>query len=97
MKFCIAWESPLKAGQQEIRTCELNNDGVYIVECPESGKREVLRSLDFRFEILFEVGSYALLDGYYREAVSSFAAALERFYEFFVEVIARSNGVEKLI
>lgn len=95
MKFCIAWESSLKAGEQEIRICELNNDGVYIVEYPESGKREVLRSLDFRFEILFEVGSYAFLDCYYREAVSSFTAALERFYEFFVEVIARLHGVEE--
>jgi hypothetical protein len=35
-----------------------------------------------KFELLFESGILALQDGYYREAVTSFAASLERFYEF---------------
>lgn len=35
-----------------------------------------------RFELLFESGIVALLAGFRREAVSSIAAALERFYEF---------------
>lgn len=94
MKFCIAWNNSLENGGQEVRICELNNDGFYVVEYPELGKREILRSLDFRFEILFEVGSYAFLDCYYREAVSSFAAALERFYEFYIEVAVRANKVQ---
>jgi hypothetical protein len=34
-----------------------------------------------RFGLLFESGLYAFLDGYNREAVSSYYVALERFYE----------------
>jgi hypothetical protein len=37
-----------------------------------------------RFELLFDMGACALLDGYHREAVSSFTSSLERFYEFFI-------------
>jgi hypothetical protein len=36
--------------------------------------------------MLFEVGAYAILDGYYREAVSSFTTSLERFHEFAIRV-----------
>ena len=30
-----------------------------------------------KFEILFDIGAHAILDGYYREAVSSFTSSLE--------------------
>ena len=36
--------------------------------------------------MLFEIGVHAIVDGYYREAISSFASSLERFYEFFIRV-----------
>ena len=34
------------------------------------------------FELLFDIGCAALLDGYAREAVTSFASSFERFEEF---------------
>jgi hypothetical protein len=37
-----------------------------------------------KFELLFESGINALRDGYHREAVTSFAASLERFQEFLI-------------
>lgn len=37
-----------------------------------------------KFELLFASGLSAYIDGYYREAVASLAAALERYYEFSV-------------
>jgi hypothetical protein len=40
-----------------------------------------------KHELLFESGIHALRDGYYREAVSSFAVALERFYEYSIRVL----------
>ncbi|WP_435627041.1 hypothetical protein [Candidatus Ferrigenium straubiae] len=43
-----------------------------------------------KFEVLFEIGAYAILDSYYREAVSSFSTSLERFYEFAVRVFLES-------
>jgi hypothetical protein len=36
--------------------------------------------------VLFDLGVYAIVDGYHREAVLSFASAVERFYEFYVKI-----------
>jgi hypothetical protein len=44
--------------------------------------------------MLYQIASNAILDGYYREAVTSFAASLERFYEFSVRVLLRARGLE---
>jgi hypothetical protein len=46
-----------------------------------------------RHELLFERGALAMVDGYYREAVANFAAALERFYEFHTRVVVWKNGI----
>jgi hypothetical protein len=44
------------------------------------------------FELLFDFGCSALLDGYQREAVTSFAASFERFQEFACRfLLARRN------
>jgi hypothetical protein len=45
-----------------------------------------------RFDVLVELAAYATVDGYYREAVSSFAAALERFHEFYVQFQCTRHG-----
>lgn len=42
---------------------------------------------NLKFELLFDLGLNALFDGYPREAVSSCASALERFYEFYWRVV----------
>ncbi|MGI4823629.1 MAG: hypothetical protein ACRYFV_20660 [Janthinobacterium lividum] len=54
---------------------------IYDVTCPKGHKTEILLAA-YKFELLFESGVVGLRAGYYREAVSSFATALERFYEF---------------
>jgi hypothetical protein len=46
-----------------------------------------------RHEMLFEIALNAIIDGYRREAISSFAAAVERFFEFAIGVLARNRGV----
>lgn len=63
----------------------LSDDGVYEVVCGHGHKSRVaLRNL--KFELLFEMGVNAIVDGYTREAVSSFSAALERYFEFYWRV-----------
>jgi len=47
-----------------------------------------------RHEQLFELGLAAINDQYFREAVSSFSAALERFYEFSIRVLAADAGIK---
>lgn len=65
---------------------EFRDDGRYEFTC-DNGHRTTTILQQQRFEILFDIGSHAILDGYYREAVSSFTSSLEQFYEFFVRVV----------
>lgn len=59
-----------------------------------NGHTFVATTLQMRHEQLFEIGLWAILDDYYREAVSSFAASLERFYEFATKVFSAHARVE---
>ena len=70
----------------ELMPVEMRDDGLYNVTCSK-GHTTVNAIQEQKFEVLFDLGAMALLDGYPREAVSSIAASLERFYEFYVQVI----------
>jgi len=61
------------------------NDNEYQIRC-DAGHVSAVFLDNLKFELLFEIGLHALVDGYPREAVSSFAASLERFYEFYWHV-----------
>lgn len=67
-----------------------NDEGLYIYQCA-CGEKNSHTIRKERFEILFDFGALAFLDGYYREAVANFAAAFERFLEFFVRTIWREQ------
>lgn len=64
----------------------LADDGEYQVHCCAGHVTKVILD-NLKFELLFEMGLNALVDGYPREAVSSFASSLERFQEFFWRVV----------
>ncbi len=67
---------------------EMRDDGVYDLTC-ELGHQFTIMVQQLKFEMLFDMGSLALLDGYFRESVATIAASLERFFQFYVEVICR--------
>ncbi|RSO00961.1 hypothetical protein [Acinetobacter pittii] len=71
---------------------EFNDDGRYEVHCPK-GHTSITVLQQQKFEVLFEIGAYAILDGYYREAVSSFTSALERFYEYYIRLICYTKSI----
>lgn len=48
-----------------------------------------------KYEMLFEIAVYAFIDGYYREAIATIAASLERFHEFYIEIICRKYSIDK--
>lgn len=79
------------AGRFEFVKIPLREDGVYEHVCP-LGHRSVWLTQQHRFELLFELGIHAILDGYYREAISAFSAALERFYQFSFHVLTLRSG-----
>lgn len=67
------------------------NDCVYEVEC-KNGHKFTANILYHQFQLLFEIGINAIVDGYFREALSSFTASYERFMELFLKITAESNG-----
>jgi hypothetical protein len=77
---------------REVMFAELRDDGLYDVTCPQ-GHRNLVALGNLKFEVLFQSGAMALLDGYVREAVSSIAAALERFYEFYIRVMLLRHDI----
>ena len=76
-----------------IGTVEFRDNGRYEITCPK-GHTSITLLQQQKFELLFDIGAYAIVDGYYREAVSSFTSSLERFYEFFIKVLCISKGVD---
>lgn len=71
---------------------EVRDSGIYEVVCPK-GHQGVVLSQCNRFQLLFQIGCFAILDGYYREAINSFAGASERFFEFYTRVIAAKKNI----
>lgn len=66
-----------------VRTkCSQGHDMAIIVRAP-------------KFEVLLESGADALNLGFTLEASSSFSAALERFYEFAINVISKQLGMDE--
>lgn len=70
---------------------EFTDSHIHDLTCPHCGGRSCVFVRKQKFELLFDLGTRALLDGYAREAVASFAAALERFFEFYV----KSHALER--
>lgn len=80
-------------GSKSVSNVELNDDGKYKLIC-QNGHSSIVILNHQKFQILFEIGINAIIDGYYREAVSSFTSSLERFYEFFSKVMCITRGIE---
>jgi len=73
---------PRAAIEVPVPDSHLLDHGDYEVKC-EVGHVSLVNLDNLKFELLFELGINAHVDGYAREAVTSFASSLERFQEFF--------------
>lgn len=76
-----------------IGVAEFRDDGKYEVTCSK-GHNSTTVLQQQKFELLFDIGAYAIVDNYYREAVNSFTSSLERFYEFFIKAVLLDKGIE---
>lgn len=72
----------------------IEESGKYLVRCGNDHSSEVVLG-NLKFELLFEYGLSSLFDGYTREAVSSFAAAMERAQEFYWRTVMAHLSVPK--
>lgn len=80
-------------GQFEIQVSP-NNEGIYKATCCNGHQHEV-DILLHHFQVLFENGLQALADNYFFESFLSFTACYERFIEFFLNVVLKSNKVKE--
>jgi len=76
----------------EFQPVEIRDDGLYSSTC-NRGHTTLTVIQEQKFEVLFDFGAMALIDGYPREAVTSIAAALERFYEFYVATTCLKHDI----
>lgn len=90
---CMACFQELGQPTNEFASLEFRDDGRYEI-CCSRGHKSVTVLQQQKFEILFDIGANAILDGYYREAVSSFTSSLERFYEFCIKVLCKKSGIK---
>lgn len=70
----------------------IRDDGLYTGKCPV-GHDLLVATQTLRHEMLFEIALNAIRDRYFREAVSSFAASAERFYEFAIRMFGKGDLV----
>lgn len=82
---------PVCGGENRV---EFADSSVHDVTCGACGARSCVFVRKQKFEVLFDLGTRALMDGYAREAVASFAAALERFFEFYVRAFALERAAD---
>ena len=73
---------------------DLNDVGYYEFTCSK-GHLSFNAVQEQKFELLFQNGCHAILDGYCREAITSFSASLESFYAFFIEISCIKNETPK--
>jgi len=78
----------------EFVSLDLTDDGIYAMQC-SNGHTTLVSLQQHKFEILFDMGINALIDGYPREAVATIASSLERFYEFYIDVICIKHNVNQ--
>jgi hypothetical protein len=78
----------------QISRVEVQDSGLYQTSCSR-GHLTTMVLQQLRFEVLSEFGANAIVDGYYREAIASFTAAMERFNEFYIAAICRKHGVNR--
>jgi hypothetical protein len=78
-----------------VPVAEIQDEPVYQVKCSKGHNTKCLVQ-HVKFELLFDLGFNALIDGYYREAVSSFASALERLYEFAIRIFISDSATDEL-
>ncbi|WP_281659136.1 hypothetical protein [Halobacillus sp. Cin3] len=91
---CVKCISELNEPNLNFNKIEINDSGLYEFTCSEGHYTHMVLQ-DEKFEVLFDLGALALIDGYTREAVSSFVSSLERFYEYFIQIILDNNNIDK--
>ena len=88
---CMACLQEFGRPNNELSHVGFRDDGRYEIKC-SFGHETTTVLQQQKFEVLFDIGAHAIIDGYHREAVSSFTSSLERFYEFALRVFLEKSS-----
>jgi hypothetical protein len=91
---CLECAEARTSDAYEIVASEYNDSGLYQLTC-DNGHTTRCILQEQRWEVLSNVGVFALQDGYYREAVASYTSCIERFYEFCIRVLLSDIPAEE--
>ncbi len=75
---------------------DIVDDNIYHFRC-KRGHDNIMYLDNLKFEILYESGINAMLDGYFAESILTITAAIERAYEFFIENISYKNEIDPIL
>ncbi len=92
---CTDFTNPRSAMKTFVRV-QLEESGLYTLLCPAGHTTEFYLQ-QMKFELLFDLGLHAVIDGYYREAVSAFSSCFERFSEFYIELQCYRLGIDEQV
>lgn len=95
MKFPIGCLTCVGEGKKDfsIHLLDANNEGVYQIVCSYGHKTTAVFQQP-RFCILAEMGVVAFRDAYYRESIFNFSSCMERFMEYYVQVITTDMNIQ---
>lgn len=80
---------------REVNKVELNEEFLFHYTCSYCGSKENSKLSLEKYQVLFDLGIVCLKNGYYKEAVSDFASALERCYEFAIKMMLKKNDIDE--
>ncbi|MEH6711532.1 MAG: hypothetical protein V7733_09970 [Paraglaciecola polaris] len=72
---------------------EIRDDNFYQITC-DKGHVSHFYIQNLKFELLFDAGSMALIDGYPNAAVAYISSSLERLHEFCIHVYSKVNDID---
>ena len=75
-----------------MRVARIPDDGLIEQTC-NRGHKTLTIIQQVKFELLSQMAIQAIVDNYYRDAIASFTAALERLYEFYTAAVCLKHGV----
>ena len=71
---------------------ELQEDDLYVFTCSRGHVSKTYLQAN-RFEVLFDLGLEAAVDGYHRQSIANFMSSLERFYEWYINLSCLVRGI----
>ncbi len=84
------WKCPKGTPGRRV-TAAFNESGYYSFTCAHGHVHDIVTG-SMLFELLAETAMQAIVDGYYRDAIASFAASYERALQFYIDVVARARA-----